>query len=337
MVNLYRLPNNFNYVSDYAYWNYDTNLSGYWMQNPVIFKYNGDYNIFSIANFIYGGSNRTTYAYIYPFTNNLNIVNKYKYYPTNHDAYSDGIENYINYIYSISIQNDPDYEIIKLNTPKDLTLWICENFSIHSNTPIYKNDSIISYTNKNYEEADPYLAQSEYSFLSSHSGLTGVISSAPVIFKYNGKYNIFIANQTMYYDSPRQAHEFAYPLTDELQIVNYQRYYAANSSCTAVEYINYIYGITLQNDPNYEIISLESAYDFIPWCLNNMIHYNNDPVYKDVTKINYTDDSYEIIDQVLSEQQAKDHAYTNLLNTYGTFYKANEVQVSEYYKKQMSS
>jgi hypothetical protein len=75
--------------------------------------------------------------------------------------------------------------------------------------------------------------------------------------------------------------------------------------------------------------------DFPTWCVEHLATYHNVPIYKDNTLISYTDGTYEVIDAVLTERQAKDHAYTNLLNTYGTFYKANEVDISGAYKKQI--
>jgi hypothetical protein len=74
----------------------------------------------------------------------------------------------------------------------------------------------------------------------------------------------------------------------------------------------------------------------IDWIAGNIFTITAVPVYKDNTKINYTDGTYEVIDAVLTEQEAKDHAYKNLLNTYGTFYKATEVEINQSLNKMSS-
>ena len=149
-----------------------------------------------------------------------------------------------------------------------------------------------------------------------------------------GKYEIFIVNQLYCLVGGstdighRKYSTICLPLLNNLNAASGVITYDGTDSTRRFSRMWEIYGMD-----SYDYYNIDN---FDLWLHNYFVEYHKDPVYGDATKIGYTDGSYDIIRSVLNEEQAKSHAYNQLLNTYGSFYKATETHINETLKKMSS-
>ena len=72
------------------------------------------------------------------------------------------------------------------------------------------------------------------------------------------------------------------------------------------------------------------------WIAENLYTFHSYPLYKDGTKINFTDGTYIVKDGALDATKARSEGYKQLLNTYGTFYKGTERELAESFAQNLS-
>ena len=144
-----------------------------------------------------------------------------------------------------------------------------------------------------------------------------------------GKYDAIImanginANQYGKYNK----NGFFIPILGNLNIVNDNNYSYYGNWTTGIPAV---YGCTVNDIQEFTI------QEFNDWLHQYLLQHHVEMEMSDATKINYSDGTYDIIRDVLTESQAKDYAYQQLLNTYGSFYKANEVEINQSLNKMSS-
>ena len=76
--------------------------------------------------------------------------------------------------------------------------------------------------------------------------------------------------------------------------------------------------------------------DIMEYLLSNYTSFHIDPVYVDKTKVNFTDGTYIVKDGALDSTKARSEGYKQLLNTYGSFYRGTERELSNTFIKGLS-
>ena len=143
-----------------------------------------------------------------------------------------------------------------------------------------------------------------------------------------GKKEIIVQASASYYNSSKN-YGYNVVLIPILGNLVYYQYPFITTTYASIQQIATAYGCTIN-----DIEELDQD-QFNEWLYTHLLQHHIEMETSDATKINYTDGTYDIIRSVLTESQAKDYAYNQLLNTYGTFYKANEIDISGAYRKQI--
>ena len=94
---------------------------------------------------------------------------------------------------------------------------------------------------------------------------------------------------------------------------------------------------TTQTPERYLNVDTDGYSGIMQYMFEHSTSFHSDPVYIEATKLTYTDGTYNFAHGNKTADQARKAGYNYLLNTYGSFYKGTERELSDTFIKNLTS